>query len=228
MIQPATLPPDADSFAPRFPFARLHLRRNPFGSVPPEELAGLIVPAIDLEGLASWLKTPRRAVQFVAPCGHGKTSHLLALQKILGPGSAPGPITRIEPGEKLKAQQLPPAPVVFLDESQRLAPRERAKLLRRGCSFALGTHERHDDEFIRLGLAFRTVEIPPPTVGALEQMVDRRLAWARWGEGKPPRVSRASLESLLQRHGGDLRALGDELYDRYQARVKKEALDGRL
>ncbi len=66
------------------PFARFHLYRNPFGELTRQERAELAV--VDLQPLVQWLNAPTRkgqVLQFVGPCGHGKSTHLLALGREL-------------------------------------------------------------------------------------------------------------------------------------------------
>ncbi len=61
------------------PFARLQLFRNPFGELTVAERAELAV--IDTERYLQWLThSPRAALQVIGPCGHGKSTHLRALQ----------------------------------------------------------------------------------------------------------------------------------------------------
>jgi len=207
------------------PFARLHLRVNPFGEVPEAERGGLVVPVVELRPLAEWLKAPGRAVEFLGECGHGKSSHLHALRDLMrAPGGMPV-LTRFGPDERAKARAVPRAPVSFVDESQLLSGRERRRLFQRSGSFALGTHESHAEELRSRGFDCRTVIVDTNDFENVKRIVAGRIAWARDGEGSPPQVSEATLRRLHTKCGADLRLLGDELYDLYQRWVSEGGCD---
>jgi hypothetical protein len=76
---------------------------------------------------------------FLGDCGRGKSTHLHALH-----AQYPDvPLTYVGPGER---PRIPAAPVVFVDEVQRLSRRRRARLFRRRASFVLTSHEDHGHE----------------------------------------------------------------------------------
>ena len=50
-------------------YARLNLKFNPFGELTREQRRQVAVA--ELTNVLDWLSEPRRAVQFVGPCGHG-------------------------------------------------------------------------------------------------------------------------------------------------------------
>ncbi len=61
------------------PFARHGVFRNPFGELTASGRAELAV--VDVEPYLRWLRqSPRAVVQVIGPCGHGKSTHLRALQ----------------------------------------------------------------------------------------------------------------------------------------------------
>jgi hypothetical protein len=179
------------------PYAHLNLRFNPFREATREERAALAV--VDIDDLVPWLAAPRRVVQFVAPHGHGKSTHLIALHARF-PGA---PFIKIHEGERAG---IPEVPLVFIDEIE-LMPRRR-DLWRRSGSFAFGSHRDLGAEL--RGLVVRTVVLGEPR---LRELVDRRIEWARRGPGPVPRVSDRTLATLTARHGGDVRAIEAELYD---------------
>jgi len=208
---------------PRFvelqPFAKLHLGRNPFGALPEEDRGRLIVPVLELAELAGWIQHPRRAVEFIGDCGRGKSAHLHALRHELRLRGTRHPITHLRPAEPARAKLIPAATVVLVDESQMLSTKERRRLFRRPVSFGLGTHESHATELAKLGIECRSVDIRSPDLSTLREIVRRRVEWAKWGEGEPPRVSDVTLDALHQAYGTDLRAIEGALYDIYQARL---------
>lgn len=179
------------------PYAHLNLRFNPFREATREERAALAV--VDVGDLVPWLSAPRRVVQFVAPHGHGKSTHLIALHARF-PGA---PFIKLHEGDRV---EIPAAPLVFIDEIELI--RDRRALWRRPASFAFGSHRDLGAELA--GLEVRTI---PPGAPRLREIVERRLEWARRGPGRIPTVPDRTLAALSARHGGDVRAIEAELYD---------------
>src|SRR5262249_43157873 len=107
----------AINIAPQSPYRRWNLRRNPFGELTREERAELAL--VDVEQHLAELRQGRTALQFLGPCGHGKTTHLLALQRELDEAVY---IYLPEDGPQ------PPIPAIrplLLDEAQRLSSWQR-------------------------------------------------------------------------------------------------------
>lgn len=155
------------------------------------------------------------ALLLTGPPGRGKTTHLLALAAGL-PGA---PLVRV-PLEG-PPPTIPDAPLLLLDELHLLPPRTRAALLARRPGLIATTHADHTDELARADLPWAAHAAggltPRAVVDRLAAIVERRLLWARRGPGPGPIVPRATLEVLVARHGDDLRAILDVLYERVQA-----------
>lgn len=117
--------------------------------------------------------------------------------------------------------ELPDAPVLLVDELHLLPPRTRAALLARRPGLVATTHADHTDELARANLPWAAHAVGGLTrdavVDRLAAIVERRLLWARRGPGPGPVVPRGTLEALVARHGDDLRAILDVLYERVQA-----------
>lgn len=200
-------------------FAPLGLRWNPFGSVQEGELASLSVSDVPLVPILERLSRPpkegRYAVEFLGPCGHGKSTHL----ELIHAHFRSMPFTMLRPEEK--NPPVPRARIVFLDESQLLSRWQRWHLFRRPAHFVLGTHESHVAE-----LEARGIDVFHHEVGRLDSdafwsrvitLVERRLRWAsRRGHDSPPQVPVHILKDIIDRHGQHLRGIQDELYDHYQ------------
>lgn len=200
-------------------FAPLGLQRNPFGSVLDGELASLSLSDVPLSPLVERLSRPpsngRFAIEFVGPCGHGKSTHL----DLLHAHFRDQPLTMLRPEERIPP--IPNARIVFLDESQLLSRWQRWRLFRRQSHFVLGTHESHIEE-----LQARNIDVFHHQVGRLAPdafwarvlaFVERRLSWAsKRGSPAPPQVPAHILKDIIARHGQHLRAIQDELYDHYQ------------
>lgn len=190
-------------------FAPLNLRWNPFGEVPPERRGALTVPTLDIEACALRLARPGFAVELLGAEGRGKSSHLLALRDRF-PGR---PVTYVEIGAR---PRVPRADVVFVDEAQRLAPLERARLFAREASFVLATHDSLGGELRAAGVEVLTHRVEALGPEQLAAFVERRLEWARLRPGPLPSVPLELLARLSREHGTDLRALGDALYVYFQ------------
>lgn len=189
-----------------FPFAQLNLRRNPFAELTERDRARAAVVELDVDALSARLARPGFAVQLLGEAGRGKSTHLgvlharfAALPRTYLPAEPPLP-------------SIPVAPVVFVDESQRLSRRSRARLFARGASFVLATHECHERELTSAGLHVVTHRVGGLELARLRAIVARRMELARLGAGPLPTLPTSVLEEQLRRHGDDLRAIGDELY----------------
>jgi hypothetical protein len=191
-------------------FEALNLQRNPFGELEARERAALAVVEPALLEQARELRQARQALLFLGDCGRGKSTHLHAVHAL----HPDVPLTYVGPGER---PRIPQAPVVFVDEVQRLSRRQRARLFRRRASFVLGSHENHGPELERAGLRMTTVRVGGVDTRRLKHIVTRRIEAARRAPGPVPRVPRATLEALTRRFGDDLRAIEDHLYGVFQA-----------
>ncbi len=203
-----------------FPFAGLNLRWNPFGEVPQHERGQLAVPAFDVAAAAANLRKGGFALELIGPSGRGKSTHLHAVHRHF----TRMPVTYIEIG--VRRMRIPQAPVVFVDESQRLSFRARRRLFRRRVSFVLATHESHVAELEEAGVRAQRVRVGGVDARRVRAMVTRRIEWARLAPGALPTVPSEHLTALAQEHRDDLRALGDALYDWFQ--VRKESRLGAL
>lgn len=205
-------------------FPALNLWRNPFGELTTQQRAELA--RCDLTAELAWLRNSppgeRRMVEFLGPCGHGKTTHLLALGKAF-------PLARyiyVPPHcfrfQLPAPQQLAPqqsAPQQFLvDEADRLPWRSRRQLMNRTDVLAIGVHRSLKAGFARRGVAVLTREISNLSdPAALCQIFQRRIDASR----VDPQVSSltitaADAKKLIQRYGDDIRAMEHYLYERVQ------------
>ena len=191
------------------PFAHLNLRLNPFGEPPLEERGRLAVVYVD--ELVEPLRGERHAVLVVGDSGRGKTTHLLALRQHF----SDAPYYHIGEGES--PPDFATAPLLFIDELQRVSRWRRFRLLRRrGLSLVIGSHEDHTRELQRSGWTVHLIEVGGASPDLLVTIVARRIEWARRGPGPVPQVGVATARILLERHGDDLRAIEGSLYEVFQ------------
>ncbi|HEX9886529.1 MAG TPA: hypothetical protein VGA70_08580 [Longimicrobiales bacterium] len=204
---------------PSLPYAHLNLRRNPFGQAPPEAVRRLAVvdptPAVTevRERLARGTPTPW-ALQLVGPSGCGKSTRLRLLETLL-PGAAtlawtPGWTPAWTPGGWPPA---PPGRLLLLDDVHMMGHLRLRRVLRGRVAVVLASHVDRSAGLRRCGFETRTVSVADRiTPTRLEAILDRRVEWARRGEGPTPRVATGAIRDLLARHGHDVRAILRELY----------------
>ncbi len=192
------------------PFAALNLRSNPFGEMTREERAELAV--VDPQRWLPLVQHDQQALQFIGECGRGKTTHLLALGRLL-PRAAyvylpeDGPLPAIPVGTPL-----------LIDEAQRLPCRTRRQAFRRGVPLILGTHVDLSKTLERYGYTVCTVEVQQLVDAQhLAAVFNRRLEAVRLDADRPvPLVTPHDATYLMDRFGTDIRAMESYLYERVQ------------
>lgn len=198
---------------PGLPYAHLNLRRNPFSQPPPEARAALaVVDQLDLPRLAARLRQGRFVLQLMGQCGRGKSTHMRALHALL----PEAPLVYF-PEDPPRPPVPLGAPLMLLDETQRIGWWTRRKLWRSGAGIVAGTHQDHTAELRRAGVAFEAHTIEGLTPDRLRAIVARRIEWARRDDGPVPWLTDEAIDGLIATHGDDLRAierLGYELFQR--------------
>lgn len=189
-------------------FEQLNLRWNPFGEPAPEDIAGLAV--VDVEAHVERLGRPGFAVQYLGEAGRGKSTHLRALHRYFPD------MPYLSFPENTNIPRIPHAPVLFLDETQRLPSGLRRRIFSRRGSFVIGTHEDHSMELAQAHVEAVTIHLRGMTPDRLGQIIERRLEWARRGPGPLPRLSPTRIGALIEAYGDDLSAIIACLYEEFQ------------
>ena len=194
----------------RLAFEHLNLRRNPFGVPEAKDWPELAIG--ELDELAAIVRAGV-VVQLIGDAGRGKSTHLRGLFARL-PEAAFVYVfegTRLEP---------PRAPILLIDEAQRLAPDCLRRLA--DTPLALGTHEDVSVHLRRREI--RTIRLRGMDARRLRGIVERRVEWARRGPGPVPTFSEETLADLLDCHGDDLRSIEARLYDVFQGLERIDTL----
>lgn len=190
-------------------FEQLNLRWNPFGEPAPEDIANLAV--VDVETHVERLSRPGFAVQYLGEAGRGKSTHLIALHQFFPA------MPYLKFPENTRIPRIPRAPVLFLDEAQRLPAGLRRRIFSRKGSFVIGTHEDHSLELARAGIDMLSIHLSGITAERLAQIIERRLEWARRGPGPLPHLSASKIIELIEAYDDNLSAILGCLYEEFQA-----------
>lgn len=192
------------------PWAAWNLRFNPFGEPSSEDVPGLIVENVD--DLQAWVETPGHALQLLGDKGRGKTARLRALEPRLQ-------IPYVYLGEGEPIPYLPRCGGLLLDEAQRLPRGQRRRLFNEIDQLALSSHENLERDLSAAGWEVRTVHVGGFETSQLDVILTRRLEWARRGPGPLPQIRTQTRDTLTRHHGDDLRAILDDLYERFQKAI---------
>lgn len=190
-------------------FEHLNLRFNPFGERPLTERSALAI--VDIQEDLAFLERERAALIFRAHPGRGKTTHLLAIRAALDRSA---PYIHLREGEAIP--RIPSAPLLFIDELQRLPIVERWRLFRRPGRLVIGTHAEHRPGLLLSRRPVRLRRLRGLDAARLRAILERRIEGARRGNGPLPRLEDESLEALIRRHGDSVRAIEHELYELFQ------------
>ena len=184
-------------------YARLNLKFNPFGELTREQRRQVAVA--ELTNVLDWLSEPRRAVQFVGPCGHGKSSHLHALARqrkdslYVRADRESGPVAD--------------TPLLLMDEADASWPWTRWARYRRAQQLALALHRPRTTELRAFGFDVLTIHVASAAPDRLRRIFDARSELARRQPGPVPRVPAAVVRQLVDLHGANVRAMEHQLYD---------------
>lgn len=202
----------------RSPFHAWNLRRNPFGQLTREERGHLAV--VDrMQQWLEWLKNTRAAIEFVGPCGHGKSTHLLAIMSQLPQAE----YVYYPPSGARPA--LPRSRPALVDEAQRMGYFRRRQMLRGPGPLVIGTHCSLAHLLQKAGFQVLTVDVElPKTAAMVSEMLNRRIEASRWQPHLPvTHIDDAFATRLLDRFGSNVRNIEHFLYEQFQATVREHA-----
>lgn len=230
---------------PVSPYARFQLFRNPFGELTSGERAQLAV--IDLDLCLAQLQHSRAVLQVLGPCGHGKTTHLLAIQQATGDGADDRDNYVYFPEDGAQPI-LPEARPLFVDEAQRLSRRRRRQLLSGEGPLILGTHVDLAAPLRRAKFIVHTLDLSKPLdATTLQELLNRRILASRISSGSLSRtwehaserpssksscmssaatyhplcLTLAQVVALQGRFGSNIRRIEHYLYDAFQCFAEK-------
>lgn len=196
-------------------FSDLNLRFNPFGELSQEER--VLVACADVEQLAQTFQSAadNTAIQFLADHGRGKTTHLLSLHQHF----QSVPLVRLH--QHTATQTIRPwlaqhnPQMLFVDSIENLTWFKRLRVYRRFSKLAFTTHRDLSLEMTLMGLAVKTIVISQTDTQQLMNLFNRRVEYARRGEGSVPLVTEVQVVELQKKYGDDIRAMESALYTEY-------------
>ncbi|MEO0562848.1 MAG: hypothetical protein AAF125_12125 [Chloroflexota bacterium] len=211
------MPSPADRF---FPFHRLNLTKNPFGTLTAAERIRVTVPSPPVRAA---LDDGFENLILLGPKGVGKST---ALHYILNELTTNGLTTAYErlPNPYLRPVKtdLTPLDAFALDEMQRIAPWAALRLFRemRGKHLLVGSHVNHVWAFRARGRAVTVIRLVDGASEVhLAAVLQQRLAAFVKAPSQPPAISFTpdAVSWLWARYGADQRAITFFLYDVLQS-----------
>ncbi len=211
------------------PYARLHLFRNPFGELSVAERARLAV--VDIETHLEWLDhASSAALQVIGPCGHGKSTHLRAIQYAwaarAGAEALPAFVYFPEEGDQ---PALPRSRPLFIDEAQRMNWWRRRQMLSGNGPLVIGTHCDLSRALQAAGFQLRTIDLDQPMPPErIKEILNRRIESSRVhpteeldddhvaSPGFLSGLTLADVVALQDRFGSNIRQMEEHLYIRFQ------------
>ncbi|MEM8912928.1 MAG: hypothetical protein AAGC97_14270 [Planctomycetota bacterium] len=181
-----------------------------------EERARLAV--VDLD--QPWCRRPPArgtAWQWIAPCGHGKSTHLLALmQHFRHKMGLRVHYVYVEPEQTCGT--IPDGDALMLDEMDRLPKRIWPLLTRTQIPLFIGTHRCLKRRLKAHGYTVQSIAIDHENDAArLREVVHRRIRHCQRSlQHETPTLQLTEAAWLIDRFGSDFRRIEHELYERLQ------------
>lgn len=204
-------------------FPHLNLWRNPFGELTQEERIRLSVCDLraDLQWLGEGGAVGNRIVQYIGPCGFGKSTRLLALRNAVGQdpdlvGSRSSRYLYVPPERTTPAWKGDD--LLFIDEADRTRWLARLQMFRSRRVVAIAVHRCLKSQLQWLGIDVRTVSISNDgDATRLQAIFNCRVKASLADDSKPvPEISLEQARYLIGRFGDDIRGAESYLYDRFQ------------
>ena len=200
------------------PFAKLNLLRNPFGELVQEDRIAAAI--IDWDLIEPFLNRPRVALQFWGECGHGKTTHLLAI------------LDHLQHAQYVylaEDEKCPPIPepaeneTLIIDEAQRLPFWTKRRIFKRDAPLILGTHRDFRKHLQRCGYEVHSItfenQLRPER---LQEIINRRIELARFQKGDIPQISLQESQKLCHQFGDNIREIESLMFDTFQSMANEK------
>lgn len=187
-------------------YQALNLRFNPFGEIDQETRAKLAV--IDIDTFRPYFAKKSFILQFLADHGRGKSTHLLALHRTF----PDIPYVQLHAGVPASFQT---GTRHFVDSIENLSFFKRQRLYRQYDWLAVTTHRDLSWEMRLAGREVKTIHVSQQTTSTLQDILNRRIEYARRDEGDLPFLSIEKVTALQRDYGDDIRAIESALYEEF-------------
>lgn len=202
--------------------------RNPFGELTRHERADLAL--IDVEFCLAHLENPQFVLQIIGPCGHGKTTHLIAIERALQVRNRPSDYIYFP--EDGTQPPLPKARPLLVDEAQRVGWWRMRQLLARSGPLVLATHVDLTERCVQAGFTVQTLDLSVArSPEQLRAILNHRIESSRTpltlqelqqGRGEHPLCfSIDQVVELQCRFGSNIRTIEHHLYKVFQRTAER-------
>lgn len=194
---------------PYFPWFSLGLTTNPFRVLSDVEWAELVFLSAEVR---AWIPTGHH-LQILGAAGRGKSSTLRGLTRYFQSQAC---YEYLPLGQTRFIRKPAPGSIFLLDEAQRLTGGERRRLLGLRVRLVLGSHGDFRGAFRWRGMPLTTINLDLNPREHLEQVLQARLAYFRYGEAPVFELPAELLTQVWNRFGTDARSAQRFLYDYFQ------------
>ncbi len=187
---------------------------NPFGGILNEDLEKIIVPKIDLEGIAIKINSSKSlAIEFIGEQGRGKTTHLFYLQKQMDQF----PLFRLDAKSTLSNILINDSSTVFVDSIHHLNLVDRIKLFKAKQKVIYTTHWNRRFECIIASKDYHSIKLKGIDTNLLTEILNKRLNLAaKSALDEKEKFTNLEAKQLIKKFGDNYRGIINYLYMKYQ------------
>ena len=201
-----------------FPFYRIGLHRNPFGTLSEQEWYAVTIPPPEVQAA---LDSGFEHLMVLGRKGRGKSTTLNYLRYHFRLQGQRTTYERLPRWKWTYTTDLSGLDVFAFDEMQRLAPWEIVRLFREraqyGTRLLIGSHRNHAPEFALAGVPVTVIKLDGRlTQARLAQILQRRIDVFTRDGGTQITFSPDAVAALHRRYRDDLRGIEWFLYDYFQ------------
>ena len=190
-------------------FEHLNLRYNPFGTLDYKRWSESVI--IQTSDYLPHIKS-KQTVLFLGQKGVGKTSYLLGLMRYFEDAS----YIRLPMFFESRVH-IPDAPVLFIDECQRLLPWQFPYVFRKDRKVVLGSHRNHRFELSLFGWKTKVVHVKQKDTQMIHRIFQRKIEQSRRSHAEIPKIEIHHVCYLQHKYGAVIRSMEEELYLIFQS-----------
>ena len=192
----------------------LRFKHNPFSGVLDQEITQLLVLRFDISWLMRDIEEEKPViVEFRGKKGRGKTSHL----KYLSQHFSKYPLYDLKEYSNFEEILHERSDVIFIDSIHHLRFSQRLKLYKSGKLLVFTTHVSRRLEGIIARRKIRSVTFRGLDSELLKEIIIKRIRLAMVNsEQVEIRVQESALRKMIRKYGDNVRAIMNNLYDKFQ------------